>query len=331
MSESSLPRLARDYRFEARQSLRGKWHRLFLPMLLLMLIGGMLIPASVEIPSSSYAGWLAHRIADFSAGDHTTSLIIYDEDYREMYEYLKKPVPEVNIASPRPISLDLKIAAAALVLVSVYFLLLPVYHNASAQLFLGVHEEQPRSLRTGFRKYFRLAGALLLRGLLTNWPVWIVSGWRLAMHLSDLALYLPEPVIISIFYALFAVFAGIYTLVLSYRYQPVPLLSALHPELKPRELLDHSRRIMSGRKLNLFWLEVSFIGWSLLAALPVVGILLLAAASPGFVALTDAWLAQPLIFSALTSLLRLPLIPVLTYQNTAIAAFVREADQNTAL
>ena len=74
MSESSLPRRARDYRLEARQALRGKWLRLFLPMLLLMLIGGMLIPASLEIPSSSYGGWLAHRIADFSAGDGQVEL-----------------------------------------------------------------------------------------------------------------------------------------------------------------------------------------------------------------------------------------------------------------
>lgn len=329
MSEANLPRRARDYRLEARESLRGKWLRLFLPMLLLMLIGGMLVPASVEIPSSSDAGWLAHHIADFSAGGRFTPLVVYDEDYQEMYEYLEKPVPEINITSPRLISLDLRIAAAALVLIAIYFLLLPVYHNASAQLFLGVHEEQPRSMRTDVRKYFRLAGALLLRGILTNWLMWIAAGCRLAMHLSDLAGNPPEPFFLRMLYSLFFAFAGIYALVLSYRYQPIPMLSALNPQLTARELLDHSHRIMSGRKWRLLCLEMSFIGWLLLTLLPSAVLLVLAAASPEFVALTDAWLANPLASVSLTILLQLPLVPVLVYQEASIAAFVREADQKT--
>ena len=328
MSESNFPRRARDYRLATREALRGKWLRLFLPMLLLMLIGGTLISASVEIPASSYDWWFSHHIADFSVGGRSTQLIVYDEDYKELYEYLEVPVPEVNITSPRPISLDLRLATAALVLIAVYFLLLPVYHNASAQLFLGVSEERPRSMRTGPRKYFRLAGALLLRGVLICWPMWIVSGWRLSMHIYELVDPL-IPFINNILYLLFGIFAGIYTFVQDYRYQSVPMLSALHPELTARELLDHSRRVMSNRIWRLFCLEMSFIGWMLLAFLPSFILLVLTAAVPGFFEASNALLADPAIFIALISLLKLPFIPVLIYQNAAIAAFMREADQAT--
>lgn len=329
MSESNLPRRARDYRLAAREALRGKWLRLFLPMLLLMLIGGTLISASVEIPASSYDWWFSHHIADFSIGGRSTQLIVYDEDYKELYEYLEQPVPEVNITSPRPISLDLRLAIAALVLIAVYFLLLPVYHNASAQLFLGVSEERPRSMRTGPRKYFRLAGALLLRGILTLWPASIIYGCRLVMHLSDVAGNPPEPLLIGILFSLFSIFAAIYVVVQFFRYYPIPLLSALHPELTARQLLDHSRRVMSNRTWSLFCLDLSFIGWRLLAFLPSFILLGLTAAVPGFLEASNALLADPAIFITLSSLLKLPLIPVLIYQNAAIAAFVREADQAT--
>jgi uncharacterized membrane protein len=40
-----------------------------------------------------------------------------------------------------------------------------------------------------------------------------------------------------------------------------------HPELKPKEALEHSKAIMMGRKGKLFLLGLSFIGWGILAAL----------------------------------------------------------------
>ena len=140
MSESNFPRRARDYRLAAREALRGKWLRLFLPMLLLMLIGGTLISASVEIPSSSYDWWFSHHIADFSVGGRSTQLIVYDEDYKKVYEYLEIPVPEVNITSPRPISLDLRLATAALVLIAVYLLFEKVVVNYRPILIEGKPE-----------------------------------------------------------------------------------------------------------------------------------------------------------------------------------------------
>lgn len=37
-----------------------------------------------------------------------------------------------------------------------------------------------------------------------------------------------------------------------------------HPDWTPKECIDESKRIMNGHKMNLFLLQVSFIGWYLL-------------------------------------------------------------------
>ena len=59
-------------------------------------------------------------------------------------------------------------------------------------------------------------------------------------------------------------------LIKSYSYSMTPYILAEHPELSANEAITRSREIMDGNKWRLFCLGFSFIGWSLLCALPVL-------------------------------------------------------------
>ena len=67
---------------------------------------------------------------------------------------------------------------------------------------------------------------------------------------------------------------GIGAIILSYAYSMVPYLLHDYPELTPREAMKISREMMRGQKWNLFVLDLTFIGWILLALCTVgVGML----------------------------------------------------------
>ena len=52
-----------------------------------------------------------------------------------------------------------------------------------------------------------------------------------------------------------------------YSYRMVPFIVAENPDLKPREAITLSRRMMNGHKWQAFKLDLSFFGWILLGAL----------------------------------------------------------------
>lgn len=62
--------------------------------------------------------------------------------------------------------------------------------------------------------------------------------------------------------------------IMSYQYRMVPYILSEKPELGPKEVLDYSKQMMEGHKLNSFIYDLSFIGWMLLSActLGIVGI-----------------------------------------------------------
>lgn len=73
-------------------------------------------------------------------------------------------------------------------------------------------------------------------------------------------------------WALLFVIPGI---IKSYEYRLVPYLLAENPDMDYKEALELSKEIMYGQKMNVFVLDLSFIGWALLAAitLNILGIL----------------------------------------------------------
>lgn len=61
-------------------------------------------------------------------------------------------------------------------------------------------------------------------------------------------------------------------IIASYRYRQAIYLLVDHPEMSVRECLEESKRMMDGRKAELFMLDLSFLGWRLLEGMAVIGL-----------------------------------------------------------
>lgn len=68
-------------------------------------------------------------------------------------------------------------------------------------------------------------------------------------------------------WSLFLVIPGIFA---AYNYSMADYILYTHPEMGAMEVLRESKRRMYGHRMGLFVLELSFIGWTLLASLPVM-------------------------------------------------------------
>lgn len=73
----------------------------------------------------------------------------------------------------------------------------------------------------------------------------------------------------GLYVALWSLLLVIPGIVKSYSYAMAPYIMAEHPALTANEAITESRRIMDGNKWRLFCLDLSFIGWELLCALPL--------------------------------------------------------------
>lgn len=106
----------------------------------------------------------------------------------------------------------------------------------------------------------------------------------------------------------------------SFSYAMTPYILAEHPEMTATEAITESRRVMDGNKWRLFCLGFSFIGWSLLCAVPIL-IALIFIARATIVSgnySTLLWLIPCSIPTFVGSLFLMP------YQETAYAAFYRD-------
>ena len=79
--------------------------------------------------------------------------------------------------------------------------------------------------------------------------------------------------LVSLYTFLWSLLFIIPGIVKSYAYAMTPYILLDRPELSPTEAIAESRKMMDGRKMDLFILDLSFIGWMLLSVL-TCGILL---------------------------------------------------------
>lgn len=121
--------------------------------------------------------------------------------------------------------------------------------------------------------------------------------------------------LISLYTSLWSLLFVIPGIVKSYSYAMTPYILAEHPEMTANQAITESRRIMDGNKGRLFCLEFSFIGWSLLAAVPILVFMPLALS--GGIGLL-IWLALDVVVLVGTNLFLIP------YMEAARAAFYRE-------
>lgn len=75
----------------------------------------------------------------------------------------------------------------------------------------------------------------------------------------------------SIFIFLWSLLLVIPGIIAAYRYRMAIYILIDHPELSVMDCLRESKRMMSGHKWELFMLDLSFIGWTFLSSLTVVG------------------------------------------------------------
>ncbi len=100
-------------------------------------------------------------------------------------------------------------------------------------------------------------------------------------------------------------------IVKSFSYAMTPYILSEHPEYSPSYAISLSKEMMVGNKFRLFCLNLSFLGWGLLAAIPAI----LAVA---------ALFAGQIIFLPLILVSVILELFVIAYDEAATAAFYRE-------
>jgi uncharacterized membrane protein len=83
------------------------------------------------------------------------------------------------------------------------------------------------------------------------------------LFLNSFAYY----VFITIYLILWGLLLVIPGIIKSYSYSLTPFLLIDNPELSVNQAITKSRKLMNGKKLNLFLLDLSFIGWLILSVL----------------------------------------------------------------
>ena len=76
----------------------------------------------------------------------------------------------------------------------------------------------------------------------------------------------------SVYTTLWSLLLVIPGIVKSYSYSMTPFILAEHPNLPASQAIDISAQMMEGHKMDLFLLNLSFIGWDILAGLSFNGI-----------------------------------------------------------
>lgn len=74
--------------------------------------------------------------------------------------------------------------------------------------------------------------------------------------------------VFTFLWSLLLIFPGV---IASYRYRQALYILLDHPEKSPLQCIRESTELMKGHKMELFILDLSFIGWTLLASIPYVG------------------------------------------------------------
>lgn len=115
------------------------------------------------------------------------------------------------------------------------------------------------------------------------------------------------------FWSLFFVIPGIFA---SYSYSMADYILYTHPEMGVMEVLRESKKRMYGHRMGLFALELSFIGWSLLAFLPAM-VAVLAVSSASFWVIYGVGTIVSLFFGLF----------VQTYMHIAFMAYFRNVDR----
>lgn len=117
--------------------------------------------------------------------------------------------------------------------------------------------------------YLRIVGGMFTTRLFTVLPfliAYFVFFVGVAIGASSYTIDI-EPLFIVL--VMIMIVAGIISLVLEYRWRLVPWLLAENPSLTGTEARRISAAVTRGEKWNIFVLDLSFLGWAILALIPL--------------------------------------------------------------
>ena len=123
-----------------------------------------------------------------------------------------------------------------------------------------------------------------------------------------------------IFISLWTLLLIIPGIIAAYRYSLAPMLLRDRPDLSPLQCISESKRLMRGNKADLFTLDISFIGWMLLAMIPQVIVTLWIEMS---VVNGEAALSTGMV-SVINLITLIPVLWVMAYMESANVVFYEE-------
>ena len=111
-------------------------------------------------------------------------------------------------------------------------------------------------------------------------------------------------------------------IIAAYRYSQAPLLLRDHPDWSPSDCIRESKKMMVGNKGSLFVLDLSFIGWTVLAMIPagIYGAIVTGGAGGGMATMGFGASLVMLIFE-------IPMLFVGAYNQTARVIFYEELNR----
>lgn len=83
-------------------------------------------------------------------------------------------------------------------------------------------------------------------------------------HFSYFIPYIIVTILIALFTTLWALLLIIPGIIAAYSYSMTYYIMLDHKDMKPMDAIRESKRIMNGHKMDLFVLQVSFLGWAIL-------------------------------------------------------------------
>ena len=270
---------AKDFRYYARESLRGRWLKAGGAGLVAGLLGGAISSGW----SSGSSGSGAESGSSAAGTDMLASLGSGPN------------VPPILLAILMGVGLVLLLWAIVILVIGGATTLGYAKYN------LNLVDDKNPKLKDIFSQYDRLGtgfGMQFFRGLFT------------------------------FLWSLLFVIPGI---IASYSYYMTPFILCERPDMTSREAIRESKELMRGNKWRLFCLEISFIGWELLAS-GVMGVVIMLIMTPMIMA--DGASADAIIVPVLVILLVVLIIFVIVlsltlspYITASIAVFYREISE----
>lgn len=255
---------SKEYRSIARAKLRGAWGSSILITLLALLLGGFYggsinlnLPVQTERMDEISAAFEEY----IQEGFPTSPEELEDFDIEEFHRNMPPEIWDMLLVS-------VGVMAIAGVIALIRWIIggaVELGHNRYyISLVLENKSEKPGII---FSRFHIFGKALLLRLYISlKVYLWALAGLGATIVIMILAI---ESGMVLLTILLIAALNSIAILAImaAYRYTLAPYLMAENPEIGVRESVRQSKALMKGHKWRYFCLNLSFIGWSILAGL----------------------------------------------------------------